>query len=242
MSQISESDIQHQANKLLHDLVGSATRPPLNRVTMLAITLLGLGLSLIPAPGAGIVGTLAAVGVNLSSGFIWDFLNGFLRRGEKQPDLHDALAAIAAMGEDERRRLEDLADRLDLLRNLLREMFDQQRVDLLDGFATMLQTWGDTLPIQELRDTLAELIRQTTCIQAMREQLDGVAGQMVRIEDLVTELAGLRRLVESLIAQQQAALTGRPSHRKRDPISYPDIMGRVKTIIADELSSAFNEM
>jgi hypothetical protein len=242
MSQTSQTDIGRQAARVLHDLVEGATRPPMNRVTILAVALLSLGLSLSLAPTMGVPAALAALGLNVSSGFVWDFLSRCLRRGEKLPNLQDAIATIEAMSEEERCRLEGLADKLDLLPNLLRELFEQQRADLLDGFATMLRTWGDTLPTQELRDTLAELIRQTACLEAMREQLDGVSVQTARIEVLQADLSELRRLLDSLIAQQQVAEPASTINWRRRRRLGEALLAQVEGIISEELLSEVRDL
>jgi len=155
---------------------------------------------------------------------------------------------VQALGEQEQRSLQQIADRVEVMPMLLSEALAQHRQELLADFGGLLTAWGSTLPFARIEAMLARIGEQTAGISPVQAEVQALQARLAALQaglrdDLDDQLAplaadvrALRGQVNALLAQLSATGSAAPAaqsgrSRRRHP-------GRILT---DEILAAMWE-
>lgn len=166
--------LRNHIARVVREFVADDPKCACSRATVLALTALGI----LATGGAGsIAALLSGFGINIGASALFNFLDRLSAKGPNGPTLDDALAAVQALGEQEQRALQQIADRLDVMPMLLGEALTQHRHELLADFGGLLASWGSTLPFARIEAMLARIGEETAGISPMSAEVQALQAQ-----------------------------------------------------------------
>ena len=202
------TSLRDHTARVIRDFVAGGPKGACSRLTVLALTALGI----LATGGAGsIAALLSGFGINIGASALFEQLRKLSDKGPCGPTLDDALAAVQALGEQEQRSLQQIADRVEVMPMLLSEALAQHRQELLADFGGLLTAWGSTLPFARIEAMLARIGEQTAGISPVQAEVQALQARLAALQaglrdDLDDQLAPLAADVRALRGQVNALL------------------------------------
>lgn len=247
------TSLRDQTGRIVKDFVAGGPKGAYSRATVLALTALGVAAT---GGAGGAAALLSGIGLNIGASALFEQLRKLSDKGPCGPTLEDALAAVQALGEQEQRALQRVADRVDVMPMLLNEALAQHRHELVADFGGLLAAWGSTLPFAKIEAMLGRIGEETRDLSPMQADVSAIHDQLAVLRDglradvdshlapLASEVWALRAQVDALLTQlasagppTAASTPGRPRDGRMGRVLTSQIMAAIQEDIRREAGS-----
>lgn len=238
------TSLRDHTARIVRDFVAGAPKGACSRMTVLALTALGIAAT----GGAGnVAALLSGFGINIGASALFERLHKLSDCGPSGPTLTDALAVVQTLSAQEQATLQQVADGVEVMPLLLSEALAQHRHELLADFGSLLTTWSSALPFAKIEVMLDRIGAETAGISPMQADLLALKGQLSALRDglrqdldislgpLTAQVQALRGRLDVLLAQLAA---GSPPAPTRSRSLADERMGRR---LADNIKKAIQE-
>jgi len=216
----------------------AARRDSLRHQTMLAITLIGLFAAY---SQVGVAAGLGALVFELGRG-----VSDLLKRPRSVIDQDDhallveAMTLIEQMSEEQKASLHIVSDEIGVWQQVLQEVLQQHRLDLVGDFENILAEWGEKLALSSLHAMLDGIQQQAVLLQ---QRQGGQGEQLSEIGDNVEVLLGLVQTIEQQMARQNDQITALRNDIQQQSDDLTVIRLELATVRGDlkEVKTQFNK-
>jgi regulator of replication initiation timing len=216
----------------------AARRDSLRHQTMLAITLIGLFAAY---SQVGVAAGLGALVFELGRG-----VSDLLKRPRSVIDQDDhallveAMTLIEQMSEEQKASLHIVSDEIGVWQQVLQEVLQQHRLDLVGDFENILAEWGEKLALSSLHAMLDGIQQQAVLLQ---QRQGGQGEQLSEIGDNVEVLLGLVQTIEQQMARQNDQITALRDDIQQQSDDLTVIRLELATVRGDlkEVKTQFNK-
>ena len=154
--------------------------------------------------------------------------------------LVEAMTLIEQMSEEQKASLHIVSDEIGVWQQVLQEVLQQHRLDLVGDFENILAEWGEKLALSSLHAMLDGIQQQAVLLQ---QRQGGQGEQLSEIGDNVEVLLGLVQTIEQQMARQNDQITALRNDIQQQSDDLTVIRLELATVRGDlkEVKTQFNK-